>query len=194
MFRMAEWEQSLLQTIHHCLKRSPQSLQAISTGQFHLAVIVEPYLSMLMNGQKTIESRFCRRKWVPYGMVQTGDTLILKRSSGPVVGLCKVAEVFYFDLSDISLNAVREQFGKAIAAPQAFWNYQREAQFVSLFRVSQVTALPEIYCRKGDRRAWVVMQPYAGAKQSVPQSTTDQAREMIRHQFAVNLNPSANSD
>jgi ASC-1-like (ASCH) protein len=189
---MAEWERPLLQAIHNHLKHSPHP---IGTGQIHLAVLIEPYLSMIMAGQKTIESRFCRRKWTPYGMVRVGDTLILKRSSGPVIGLCKVAEVFYYDLSQIPLETVRERFGKAIAAPQTFWNYQKEAQFVSLFRIADVTPLPDIQCHKGkgDRRAWVVMRPYVDDDKRPSDFAADQAREIIRHQFAVSFNPSAKS-
>jgi hypothetical protein len=207
---MAEWEQSLLRNLHAALQQFPAAQKAIGTGTLHLAVLIEPYLSLLLNGQKTVESRFCRRKWIPYGMVQQGDTLVLKRSSGPVVGICKVAEVFYYDLSIIPLTDIRKQFGSAILADDAFWKYQEQAEFVSLFRVSHVARLPDIPCfkGKGDRRAWVVLpkqisvqkrhahvksaESNASRKISVPPSSdnsTEHARELIRQQFAVGLNP-----
>lgn len=183
-YGMPDWERSLLKNIHEQLAKMPTGGGVFSQGRFHLAILIEPYLSLILNGRKTIESRFCRRKWMPYGMVQIGDTLILKRSCGPVVGLCKVAEVFYYDLSDISLDDVRQRFGSAIAATEAFWNYQQQAQFVSLFRISHVTRLPDIPCHKGkgDRRAWVVMN-HAATKSPSRSNPIHAAREMIRKQF-----------
>ncbi|HEY1685038.1 MAG TPA: ASCH domain-containing protein [Tepidisphaeraceae bacterium] len=210
---MAEWEQSLLRNLRAAMQQNPSAQKAIGTGRLHLAVMIEPYLLLLLNGQKTVESRFCRRKWIPYGMVQQGDTLVLKRSSGPVVGICKVAEVFYYDLSVTPLADIRKQFGTAIAvADEAFWKYQKQAEFVSLFRVSHVVRLPDIPCfkGKGDRRAWVVL-PHsidvgkyaadarpAGSRLSktnpstslAKEQETEQARQMIRQQFATNPFPS----
>ena len=37
--------------------------------QVHLAVMVEPYLSRVLDGSKTIESRFSRKKIAPWGRV-----------------------------------------------------------------------------------------------------------------------------
>jgi hypothetical protein len=36
-----------------------------TTGAIHLAVFVEPYLSFLLDGTKTIESRFAMRRSIP---------------------------------------------------------------------------------------------------------------------------------
>ena len=35
--------------------------------QVHLAVMVEPYLSRVLDGSKTMESRFSRKKIAPWG-------------------------------------------------------------------------------------------------------------------------------
>lgn len=158
------WQPSLMRSLRQHLLRqhlidSQRREQFPTGGRCHLAIVVEPYLSRLLDGTKTIESRFCRQRKPPFESVDPGDTLILKRSCGPVAGICKVAQAFYFDLRDFPLRAVRDSFGPAIAVTdEAFWKAQEQARFVSLFRVSQMTPLPLIECRKRDRRAWVVMR------------------------------------
>ena len=65
-------------------------------GTLHLAILVEPYLQFILEGRKTVESRFSVRRGAPYGTVQRGDVVVLKRSGGPVVGLAQVAHVWFY--------------------------------------------------------------------------------------------------
>ena len=39
------------------------------------AAFWEPYLDLILTGQKTVESRFSRRRIAPYGCVAAGDVL-----------------------------------------------------------------------------------------------------------------------
>ena len=57
----------------------------------HLAVLVQPYLDFILDGQKTIESRFSIRPIPPYRRVESGDIVLLKASGGPIVGAFFVA-------------------------------------------------------------------------------------------------------
>lgn len=178
------WQPPLLKAIRAQLAKTKWAGD-FETGKPHLAILIEPYFSRVLDGTKTIESRFFRRKWIPFGMVKRGDTLIIKRSCGPIGGLCKIAEVHEFDLTQTPLDAIRHCFGPAMGvSDESFWKYQRQAQFVSLFRLEKLIPLPPLYCGKSDRRAWVVMEP---------QIDTDihQARELVRYQFTVSLNPSS---
>jgi hypothetical protein len=185
------WQEPLLKTLRAQLARAPWDGD-LESGRCHLAILVEPYFSRLLTGAKTIESRFYRRKWTPFGMVHRGDTLILKRSSGPVGGLCKVAEVHEYDLTEIGLDAVRQRFGAAMGVNEkAFWKYQRQARFVSLFRVERVMPLPPMHCGKHDRRAWVVM--HSRGRGDGCQSIVQRAQEMIRREFAVYVKPTTKS-
>ena len=183
------WQPHLIRAINQQL-RAPLK-EIFSAGKCHLVMLVEPYLTRLLDGTKTVESRFSRQRRPPFGIVEAGDTLILKRSSGSVLGLCTVAQVYYFDLARINLQTIQKRFGRAISADEKFWRDQRQARFVSLFRVEHVVRLSEITCHKRDRRAWVVMKEKLCAEaQPSHNPSTDQARNLIRHQFAVCLNPS----
>ncbi len=126
----------------------------------HLAILVEPYLSYILDGQKTVESRFSVNGCAPYRRVQKGDIIILKRAGGPVVGLCEVAQFWDYALEPHSWQEIRQQFTRALCAQDPeFWNDRQAAAFATLIRITHVTELAGVKCAKRDRRGWVVLTP-----------------------------------
>ena len=87
-------------------------LDGSSPSAVHLAIFVEPYLKFILEGRKTVESRFSSRRCAPYQKVQVGDILLLKRSSGPVVGLCEVASVWFYRLDPESWDNIKKEFAQ----------------------------------------------------------------------------------
>ena len=63
--------------------------------QVHLAVMVEPYLSRVLDGSKTIESRFSRKKIAPWGRVSSGDVVVLKKSGGGFAAVLEATDATY---------------------------------------------------------------------------------------------------
>ena len=45
----------------------------------HLAILLEPYLQYILDGTKTVESRFSKNRIAPYNMVEPGDVVLLKK-------------------------------------------------------------------------------------------------------------------
>ena len=44
----------------------PKELNEIKNTQLHLGIFTEPYLTYMLDGKKTIESRFSKNKIAPY--------------------------------------------------------------------------------------------------------------------------------
>jgi dephospho-CoA kinase len=125
----------------------------------HLAILVEPYLQFILEGRKTVESRFSARRGAPYGIVQRGDIVLLKRSGGPVVGLAQIAYVWFYRLDPRSWDGIRNEFTEALCAQDpAFWHARRHASYATLMRLQHVRAITPVPCVKRDRRGWVVLQ------------------------------------
>jgi hypothetical protein len=125
----------------------------------HLAVFVEPYLRYILEGQKTVESRFSKRRTAPYSQVSEGDVLLLKESSGPIVGLCQIAQVWFYHLDVKSWRLIRSSFTQALCAQDpVFWKAREHASFATLMRIGHVQTIQPIYYRKRDRRGWVVFR------------------------------------
>src|SRR4051812_46290160 len=85
--------------------RSPFSL--------HLAVCVEPFLELMLNGRKTIESRFSAVRCPPYLRVNAGDVVLLKRAGGPVLGICRITRTWSYALDPSSWKDIRREFAQA---------------------------------------------------------------------------------
>lgn len=122
----------------------------------HLAVMREPFLSYLLVGQKTIESRFSVNRVEPFDQVCTGDLVLLK--SGSVIGAFIVDDVDFRILQTSEITIVRRELGDRIMADEAFWELKRDARFVSLLTVGDVITFPPFAVSKRDMRGWVVLR------------------------------------
>jgi len=126
----------------------------------HLAIVLEPYLEFILDGSKSVESRFSRNGCAPFGRVTAGDIVLLKRSSGPVVGLCTVSDVWDYRLTASTLLEIKDRFGPAICPQHGFWEDRRDAAFATLMRIEGARPLPDLAVPKRDRRGWVVLRDH----------------------------------
>lgn len=128
----------------------------------HLAVMVEPFLQLMLEGKKTIESRFSANRCAPYGRVQPGDVILLKRTGGPIVGLCRVSNRWFYELDPKSRETIKEKFARAMCAESPkFWKEREKASYATLMRVNRVHPINPIRFQKRDRRGWVVLKEYS---------------------------------
>jgi hypothetical protein len=124
-------------------------------GALHVAVMREPYLTLLLEGRKTVESRFSVNRVSPFGVVATGDVLALKEQSGPLVGLTLVEHAAFYELDPAALAEIRREFTSRICADRAFWRARANARYGSLLRVAAPLRIDPLFLAKRDRRGWV---------------------------------------
>jgi hypothetical protein len=125
----------------------------------HLAIFIEPYLEHVLAGRKTVEARFSIRPQVPYRAVSTGDVLLLKRSGGPVVGLCRVTDAWFYRLDPETWSSIRRDFTEELCAQDpGFWDARARAEYATLLRIGDVRRIAAVSCEKRDRRGWVVLR------------------------------------
>lgn len=124
----------------------------------HLAVCVEPFLRYILNGQKTIESRFSAMRCAPYQRVKIGDVVLLKRAGGPVVGICQIASVRFYQLEEDSWREIKTFASEICAEDPTFWQAREDASFATLMRIKNVKTINPIKVEKRDRRGWVVLR------------------------------------
>lgn len=155
------WKLALMDRLRTACLDTPfaDSLNGRDAVGVHLAVFVEPYLSFLLHGQKTVESRFSINKHAPYEQVGDGDILVLKKSSGPVCGLCRITNVWFYRLDASSWLEI-ERYAQALCMDgSVFWQKKRGASFATLMHVEAVQRLEEFDIDKDDPRSWVVVRP-----------------------------------
>ncbi len=125
-------------------------------------VFVEPFLTAVLDGRKTLESRFGRHRRAPYRCVAWGDIIALKRSGGPVVGLAMAGSTRFLDLSPSMLAELRETFETRLYAfDDAFWTACSDKRFATLIEIDDPISIPPMLLDKRDRRGWVTYTPAA---------------------------------
>lgn len=128
----------------------------------HLAILVNPYLQLLLDGQKTIESRFSTNRRAPYQQVQNGDVVLFKQSGGPITGIGMVVEAKFYQLTPDVLRAIREEFAEELrVSDPSFWSDRERSSFATLLRLSHVRTLDPIPYLKRDQRAWIILKQRA---------------------------------
>ena len=124
----------------------------------HLAVMVEPYLTYLLSGEKIIESRFSKNAIIPYQRIGMGDVVFLK--CGPVLGCFQVSSTHFFELADGDLARIRQGYAEQICAhTDEFWQARADKRYATLIGVDHVSRLPPVPVPKRDMRGWVVVRP-----------------------------------
>ncbi len=122
----------------------------------HLGVFVEPFLEAILDGRKTIESRFGVHRCTPFERVQRGDIILLKRSGGPVVGLALAGEATYYKLDTEILDDLRDRFATQLfAEDDEFWSARADKRFATLIEIDDTVKIDTMTVEKRDRRGWV---------------------------------------
>jgi hypothetical protein len=137
---------------------TPLVMEKHPSFSLHLAVMVEPFLQFVLEGRKTIESRFSANRCAPYKRITKNDVVLLKRTGGPIVGICQVSSSWFYELDPSSWNLIKEKFTQALCADTpGFWEDRQAAAYATLMRVQRVRLLSPIRFEKRDRRGWVVL-------------------------------------
>lgn len=133
------------------------ALRQLQGGEasLHLAVLTEPFLGWLLDGSKSIESRFSRVRCAPYGMLAEGDVIAVKKPGGPVTGAFQAGQVSSYQLTPRRVSELRERFADQIRAhDDEFWHRRADCMYATLIQVRHVRALPGLAFLKRDRRGW----------------------------------------
>ncbi len=154
------WQAILSATIAHPVwhERLQAWREGRSTATLHLAILREPYLSRILAGRKRIESRFGRDRRAPFGQVQAGDFVLLKRASGPLAGLALVTRTMNRAITPTEIDELRAVYAAdlAIDDPQ-FWELHAQDRYVTLIWIDDIYPLPAIPLPRRNRRGWVVV-------------------------------------
>lgn len=127
------------------------------SNSVHLAVFVEPFLSFILDGVKTIESRFSITKRPPFNSVSPGDIILVKKSGGPIMAVCHASYIWYYKINKQSLGLIRSKFSGAICATDEFWESKANCAYATLIKIDNVVQIPPVPIDKRDRRGWVVL-------------------------------------
>lgn len=119
--------------------------------------MAEPYLDYILDGTKTIESRFSINRCAPHGAVAEGDLLLFKASGAPVSAIGRASWAETLDLNPESWNRIRDCYLEELRVTDEFLEEKRRALYATLIGVQDVRSIRPFAITKRDRRGWVVL-------------------------------------
>lgn len=143
---------------HFWLTYLSDAMRPTSRVGLHLAIFAEPFLAMVLSGEKTIESRFSRNRCAPYGEIGDGDIILLKEVAGPICGIALARRTWCYDLVTEPIDRIRDRFGVGIRADDEFWASRAEALYATLIELDAPASITPVSCDKRDRRGWVSLR------------------------------------
>lgn len=138
----------------------------------HVAILLPKYLTEILDGSKTVESRLMKNSQPPLGCVKQGDRIYFKQSAGPFRATAVAANVEeYHDLTVESLRGLCTKYNPKVRGEANYWQAKRESRyavFVTLREVEPIDVGPEF--RGSSWKAWFVLDPGADPMLTVPLS------------------------
>jgi len=131
----------------------------------HLAIMNKATVEAILNGIKTIETRFSQHKIAPFGVVSVGDLVYLKPPGEEIIGQFRVKKVFYFEgLTDKDMEKIFQDYGSKISVgckeeDEKYFSDKKSSTYGTLIFIgdSERFITSPIKVKKSDQRGWVVL-------------------------------------
>lgn len=136
---------------------SENDMNNIRKKRIHLGIFSEPYLTYMLEGKKTIESRFSKNKIAPYNKITKDDIVIIKKSSGNIIGYFTIKDVLFFDLRITSIEKIKDKYEKQLCVNESFWNNKKDSNYATLIIIDKIIELESFHINKKGMQTWVVL-------------------------------------
>ncbi len=126
----------------------------------HIAILLKPYLDMILDGSKTVECRLTVQARAPFEMIEPGERIYFKQSAGPFRAVAAAEHVLCEgDITRKRLAQIKRDYNHLIRGDAAFWRNKAGSNFVTLIWLRDVQPCdhgPAIPPSQG--AAWIVLE------------------------------------
>jgi len=137
---------------------STKELTKIKNTSLHLGVFTEPYLTYMLEGKKTIESRFSKNKIMPYNQISKDDIVIVKKSSGNIVAYFTIKGVLFFNLNETSIDGIKTKYNKQLCVNECFWISKSNSNYATLIIINEIVKLKPFHIDKKGMQTWIKLK------------------------------------
>jgi ASC-1-like (ASCH) protein len=107
----------------------------------HIAVLLRPYIDLILRGEKSVECRLTMQARDPFERIEAGERIYFKQSAGPYAATALVEHVlFESDLSPRRISDIKRDYNHLIRGEESFWRLKRHARYCSLIWLREVQA------------------------------------------------------
>lgn len=136
---------------------SDNDISKIKNKRVHLGIFSDPYLTYMLEGKKTIESRFSKNKIAPYGQITKDDVVIVKKSSDNVIAYFTIKDVFFFDLNTISIDEIKSKYNKQLCVDESFWINKKSSNYATLIVIDKLFRVKPFPINKKGMQTWIIL-------------------------------------
>lgn len=137
---------------------SISEINKLKNKTIHLGIFSEPYLTYMLEGKKTIESRFTKNKIVPYNQITKDDIVIVKKSSGNVLAYFTIKDVLFFDLNITSMEEIKSKYNKQLCVDETFWISKKNSNYATLIIIDKLFKLKPFHIDKKGMQTWIILK------------------------------------
>jgi len=142
--------------LNNLKEQLPESIyKNIKNCNLHLGIFTEPYLSLMLDGQKTIESRFSKRKMLPYNKITKDDIVLIKESCKNVVGYFTIKDIKFFDLNTTNIDIIKKEYNKELCVSEDFWTEKQNSKYATLIFIKEIHRLKPFKINKKGMSTWL---------------------------------------
>lgn len=125
----------------------------------HIAILRQPFFDMILNGEKTIESRWSMNKIAPYKKVNIQDEILLKVTGQPVTATAIVKDVKYFELTPEIVENIRIKYGKQIGTDKfEDWESTLKKKYCTLIWLEKVKTIAPLQVPRSNGSGWIIVK------------------------------------
>lgn len=135
-----------------------EEFKRIINSQIHLGIFSEPCLTYMLDGKKTIESRFSKKKILPYNAISDKDIVIVKASGGNVVAYFTIKKIIFFDLNKTSIEDIRKSYQKELCVDDNFWELKKDSNYATLIFIDKLFKVKPFKIKKKGMNTWLLLK------------------------------------
>ncbi len=125
----------------------------------HIAIFRGLLFDMVINGTKTIESRWSNKKVAPFNKVQVGDTIFIKKTSCDVVAKTQVKAVKFYNLSHEIAENIKKNYGKEIGIDYfENWENYKNKKYCTLIWLADIIPVKNMKVQNSHGAGWIVVK------------------------------------
>ena len=111
------------------LQLTASELDKILSQKIHLGIFNNLYLPYILNGKKTIESRFSKNKILPYNNITEDDIVFIKESGKSIIGYFTIKKVLFYNLNHTKISDIKKEYNKYLCV----YGFQRTGNIYLLW-------------------------------------------------------------
>jgi hypothetical protein len=123
----------------------------------HLAIFTPGFIEKIFTGKKTLDGRFSNIRCMPFGSIEKGDLVLMKKSGGPIIGYFIAGNIqFYSDLIPLKLKSIVDRYWDELALTKEFWQERKKSRYLTLIHIRKPTKFRfPISVKKSNLSGWV---------------------------------------